>query len=57
MRSEIMDYQEKAAKFFNVEYIRLADGAVEKRNAHPTILGMKQISEQVLLYLQDYAQR
>lgn len=54
MSDSIMDYQEQAAEIYNVEYIRLK--SICKMEGHPTVQGMKQISEQVLLYLEDYAQ-
>ena len=54
MSDSIMDYQEQAAEIYNVEYIRLK--SIRKMQGHPTVQGMKQISEQVLLYLEDYAQ-
>ena len=47
-------FQEQATEIYNVEYIRLK--SICKMEGHPTVQGMKQISEQVLLYLEDYAQ-
>ena len=52
MSDTIMDYQVRAAEIYDVEYIRLE--AIHKMNGHPTILGMKQIVEQILSYLEDY---
>ncbi len=49
MSDSVMDYQEQAAGIYDVEYIRLE--SIHKMNGHLTIQGMKQISEQVLAYL------
>lgn len=43
MKDQIMDYQEQAAKIYHVEYIRRQE--IHKRNVHPTIQGMQQITE------------
>ena len=46
IKDEILDCMRETAEKFGVEFIGLSD--VDKIEGHPTILGMKQIYEQVI---------
>lgn len=50
LRSEITECMKKAAEHLGASVVELSD--VEKQHSHPTVLGMKQICEQVATQLE-----
>ena len=46
IKNEVIDAMENAARHFGVECIKLSD--IDKISGHPTVLGMKQIHDQII---------
>lgn len=56
MKPEIMAYQRSACAHYGVDCVQL--DAIHKMNGHPSVMGMEQISTQILSYLrQNYYER
>lgn len=49
LKSELTDAYKEACKKYGIDVIELCD--IDKQHGHPTILGMKQIKQQVLEYI------